>query len=396
MSDLPMLFLTMLLVYLFYRSTESPKPAYLYASALALVGAIWTKQTAIFVVVWFALYLVLRRQLVSYLANRHLWLSLLLVGVALIPIALMTAWLGDFNLAQSIGTGGWAGHLERLEGENLILYPWLLATVQTTAPFLALSMGGLALALRKRDGKLLYFGLLIVATYAFFTYVLAKEARYALAWIPALAVFAALPVWYLKRSPGWRRVYMLLLAGIAVYQVVQIYQIEPTYARGYDDAARYVVDHHASNMVFFDGNNNGNFTYFIRALDHDRSIFVLRGDKLLSSSALEKRQRLEVHAHSRQDIADILDKYGVADVIVEGIEISDVEIHHELRRFLDSGPFRLVKTIPIDSNILGLQGNTLKVYRYLTAKPVTADRLELRVPLVGVTINVPLRRATDR
>jgi hypothetical protein len=189
---------------------------------------------------------------------------------------------------------------------------------------------------------------------------------------------------------------MLLLAGIAVYQVVQIYRIEPTYARGYDDAARYVVDHHASNMVFFDGGNNGNFTYFIRALDRDRSIFVLRGDKLLSSSALQKDVRLEVYARSRQDIADILDKYGVADVIVEGTETSHVEIHHELRRFLDSGPFRLVKTIPIDSNILGLQGNTLKVYRYLAAKPVTADRLELRVPLVGATINVPLRRATDR
>jgi hypothetical protein len=149
-------------------------------------------------------------------------------------------------------------------------------------------------------------------------------------------------------------------------------------------------------MIFFDGGNNGNFTYFIRALDRDRSIFVLRGDKLLSSSALGKRNWLEVHAHSRQDIADILDKYGVADVIVEGIEISDVEIHHELRRFLDSGPFRLVKTIPIDSNIPGLQGNSLKVYRYLAAKPVTADRLELRVPLVGVTINVPFPRATGR
>jgi hypothetical protein len=148
-------------------------------------------------------------------------------------------------------------------------------------------------------------------------------------------------------------------------------------------------------MVFFDGGNNGNFTYSIRALDRDRSIFVLRGDKLLTSSALGKDQRLEVHAHSRQDIADILDKYGVTDIVVEGTEVSEVEIHHEFRRFLDSGPFLLVKTIPIDTNLAGLRGNTLKIYRYLDAKPATADRLELRLPLVGVTISVPLRRATD-
>jgi hypothetical protein len=395
MSDLPMLFLTMLLGYLFYRSTESSKPAYLYGSALVLVCAIWTKQTAIFLFIWLALYLVLRGRLVRYLANWHLWVALALVLVALSPIALMTAWLGDFNLAQSIGTGGVHGHLERLRWRNLIWYPWYLAAVQTTAPFLVLSAGGLALALRKRDGKLLYFALLIASTFAFFTYVLAKEPRYTMAWIPAFAVFAALPVWYLKPSPDWRRVYMLLLAGVVAYQVVQIYRIEPWYARGYDQAAQYVVDHHESNMVFFDGGNNGNFTYFIRALDRNRSIFVLRGDKLLTSSALGKDQRLEVHAHSRQDIADILDKYGVTDIVVEGTEVSEVEIHHEFRRFLDSGPFLLVKTIPIDSNIAGLRGNTLKIYRYLDAKPATADRLELRLPLVGVTISVPLGRATN-
>jgi Dolichyl-phosphate-mannose-protein mannosyltransferase len=394
MSDLPLLFLTMLLGYLFFRSTESPKPVYLYASALVLVSAIWTKQTAIFVILWFSLYLVLRRKLFSYLASWHLWLSLLLVGIALIPIALMTAWLGDFNLAQSIGSNSRADLLERLDWDNLVLYPWFLWKDQVTGPFLAVSAIGLGLALRKRDARPLYFGVLIATTYAFFTYVLAKEARYTMAWIPAFAVFAALPLWYLKQVPAWRRAYMLVLAGIVAYQVVEIYRIEPSYATGSIEAARYVVDHHAANMVFFDGSNNGNFTYYIRALDRDRSISVLRGDKLLSSSALEKRMRLEVHAHSRQDIADILDKYGVADVVVEGTETSNVEIHHELRRFLDSGPFQLVKTIPIDSNIPGLQGNTLKVYRYLAAKPQTADRLELRVPLVGATINVPLRRAT--
>ena len=69
MSDLPLLFLLMLLGYLFHRSTESPRPVYRYASALVFVLAVWTKQTAIFLPVWLFLYLVLRRQLVRYLAT---------------------------------------------------------------------------------------------------------------------------------------------------------------------------------------------------------------------------------------------------------------------------------------------------------------------------------------
>ncbi len=394
MSDLPLLFLLMLLAYLFHRSTESPRPVYRYASALVFVLAVWTKQTAIFALVWFVLYLGLRRQLTSYLANRHFWISAVPALVALMPIALMTIWLGDFNLEQSIGPGATGGHLERLWWSNLTRYAWFLAYVQVTWPLLALSAVGAVLAIVRRDGRLLYFGLLAVSTYAFFTYVVATDPRYTLPIVPALGVFAALPLWYLRQAPVARRLFMVLLAGIATYQIVQLYAIEPTYARGYEEAARYVVAHRASNMVFFDGANNGNFTYFIRALDADRSIYVLRGDKLLSSSALEKAVRLQVHARSRGDIAALFDTYGVTDIVVEARESSSVDIHHELRRFLDSGPFRLLTTIPVDSNIPRLRDNALKVYRYLESKPPTAASVRLRVPLVGVTVDAPLGPAT--
>ncbi len=392
MSDLPVLFLTMLLGYLFYRSTESPRPVYRYASALVFVLAVWTKQIAIFLAIWLFLYLVARGQLVRYLADRHVWASVLLALVALTPIALMTIWFGDFNLEQSIGAA--ASPLARLGWKNIAKYGWFLANVQSTGPFLALSAIGAILALVRRDGRVVYFLLLIASTYAFFTYVVAKDPRYTLPIIPGLAVFAALPLSYLRAAPRARGLFTAVLAGLAAYQIVCLYRIDPTYATGYDEAARYVVKHRASNMVLFDGGNNGNFTYFVRAFDPDRSIFVLRGDKLLSSSALEKSMRLKIHATSRRDIANLLDKYGVTDIVVESREASTVDIHHELRRFLDTGPFRLLETIPIDSNIPWLRDNTLKVYRYLEAKPPTAESLRLRMPLIGVTVDAPLQPAT--
>jgi Dolichyl-phosphate-mannose-protein mannosyltransferase len=392
MSDLPMLFMVMLLAYLFYRSTESPAPVYLYATGIALALAVWTKQTAIFLVIWFALYLVLRRQLLGYLRNVHVWVAALLSLIVVTPIALMTLWLGDFNLAQSVGNGDQASLFVRLRWDNLIHYPWLLLTARVpavTAPVLALSAAGFVLALRKRDWRLIYFVLLIATTYAFFTYLIAKGPRYAMSWIPAFALFAALPLAYLKAFPIWRRAYMLLLAAIAIFQVTQVYAIAPYYTTGYDRAAQYIVDHRASSMVFFDGDYNGNFIYFVRAFDPDRSIFVLRADKLFMSSGDE----LKVQAHMRRGIAEILDKYGVTDIVVLSREESSIVIHHELRRFLDSGPFRLVHTIPVESNFPDANaGNTLKIYRYLEAKPRTADRLELRLPLVGATINAPLPR----
>jgi hypothetical protein len=143
-------------------------------------------------------------------------------------------------------------------------------------------------------------------------------------------------------------------------------------------------------MVFFDGVHSGSFIYFVRVLDPGRSVFVLRGDKLLSSSVLGKRLGLRVHARSRGDIQDLLDRYGVVHVVVERDERSSVAIHHELRDFLRTGPFERVHEIPADSSWVGQGGQTLQIYRYLTPRPLTATQLELRVPIVGRTLTVPL------
>ena len=90
-------------------------------------------------------------------------------AIALAPVVVITLRLGEFNLAQSVGTTDWDHVFERLGWHNLSLYPRYLVRFQLTAPVLALSVGGLLWALRKRDPRLLYFGLLILATYGFFT-----------------------------------------------------------------------------------------------------------------------------------------------------------------------------------------------------------------------------------
>jgi hypothetical protein len=111
---------------------------------------------------------------------------------------------------------------------------------------------------------------------------------------------------------------------------------------------------------------------------------------------MSKLNRLSVHAHSREDIQEIFDRYGVVYIVVESDEQSPVPIHHELRDFLATARFELIEQIAIDSNWPLLAGQTLKLYRYLEPKPPTADRLELRVPLVGPTISVPLGGGTGR
>lgn len=391
MSDIPQLSMVLATGYVFYRYTETDRPAYLYLTALLFGIAVWTKQTAVFMALWFALYTLFRGKALVYLRRKECWLAIGFVVLMVAPLAVITVWLGKVNLAQSIGAV--ESHMPtRLSWQNLSLYPRMLAADQLTFPILVLSALGLALASWKRDARMLYFVPLIAATYLVFTFLLAKEARYTLSWIPVFCLAATLPLHYLRSKKRFRVAFEVLLGVSTLYQVSAVYAKTPHYATGYEEAASYVLQHSSSPTVFFDGFNNGYFTYFMRQHDSRREMYVLRGDKLLSSSALLPKGLLNVHAQTSEDIRAIFDKYGIVFVVVERESRYTVPIHQTLRDYLKSGPFQLVKTIPVESNRSVLKGQELLVYQYSSPHAMTATSLELDLPIVGKTITVPMRK----
>jgi len=395
MGEVPVLSMAMLTAYLFHRFIQTERSRYLYATAIAFSLAVWTKQTAVFLAVWFVVYVIIKGRLFRYIRRKDVWITILLILVMIGPLAAVTLWIGESNIAQSVGYGEEASPTWRLRWDNWEVYLRTLARDHLTPPVLILSLLGLGWALAKRDSRGLYFGLLILTTYLFFSYLTAKDTRYPIFWIPAFSLFAALPLFYLRQSRPLRIAALIALSAITVYQVNRVYAMVPAHATGYDTAARHVLSDKNAPVVFFDGVNNGYFTYFMRALDPDRSRLVLRGNKLLSSSAIYFKLHLQVHAHSREDIQKIFDQYGVVYVVVESRDQTDIPIHRTLREFLESGPFGLEREIPVSSNLPHLAGQTLRVYRYLEPKRMTATTLELRLPIVGRTLRVPMPPPTQ-
>jgi hypothetical protein len=279
-----------------------------------------------------------------------------------------------------------------LDWENLKMLITYLTGNHLTVPVLILSLTGMGWAVWKRDPRVLYFGCLILSTYIFFSLLRGKDARYAIFWIPAFSLCAALPLCYLQQSKALRIVSTIALGITCLYQVTLVYARVPSYAVGYDEAAQYVLRESKGPTIFFDGYNNGYFIYFIRAFDPQKSRIVLRGDKLLSSSSIVPKHWLKIHVHSAQEIENILNQYGTTHIVVESADRSGIAIHQAFRAFLDVGPFRLVKEIPIESNRAPLEGQMLKIYEYLSPQPMSADWLELRLPIVGKTLGIPLDR----
>lgn len=394
MTEIPVLSMALLTALFFYQYCENEKPINLYICAVLFSMTIWTKQPAFFISIWFFLYALLTGKVQRLWRRREVWISIIIVVLMVAPLAIITVWLGKLNIEQSMGGEGKV--IARLSWANTTLHFSTLYNVHLTKPILVLSIVGLLWSLGRRDKKSLYFWLLIVSTYLFFTYLSGKNSRYPIFWIPGFTFFAALPLYYLSaiEKPRWvswgTAVIMLTVLG---FQLNAVYAKAPQYATGYDQAARFVLTHSQSPTVFFDGYNNGYFTYFMRALDPQKSMYVLRGDKLLSSSAIAANMWLEVHAHSDQDIRAIFDEYGVQYVVVESRDWSNgIEIHQALRQFLKGdSSFRLAYEVEVDSNRSMLGNQKLLVYEYLDSKTASASSIRLRLPVVGQDIVVPLR-----
>jgi hypothetical protein len=285
------------------------------------------------------------------------------------------------------GTSAWAQRWHRLPEHfsNVLNY-------HTTLPFLGLTALGMLLSVVKRDSKTVFFWLFIIATFLFFSYVIHKNERYTIFWLPAFSVFAAYPLFLLREKNYAQYAAGFVLSLVFAYQVYAVYKEAPNYATGYPAAAQFVLDNSNSPTVFIDAYNNGYFTYYMRAQDDARSMYVLRADKLLASSSISARNKLELHAQNREDILEILGKYGIELIVVESRDVSGIPIYKEFRELLKEGPFSLVKRIPVESTRPVLYHQELLIYRYLERKPISGDTLTLHLPVVGQTINVPIRK----
>lgn len=393
MGEIPLLAMTMMTLYFFYRYSETQAAKYLYLTTIFFCLTAWTKQTAVYLALFFFFYLAYRRQLLSFLRAKQSWIAIAIAALLLIPLAAITLWLGDLNVQQSVGSTQASGTPSRLSVANWLAHWHSLTEYHFSWPVLVLSAGGMLLAIYKRDDRAVFFALLILITYVFFSLLAGKNPRYPFFWMPAFTVFAALALVYLTQ-PAARVLWTVALLAVVSLNVYESWRKQPQYATGYDTAARFVLEHSKSPTVFFDGYNNGYFTYFMRAADPEQSMYVLRADKLLTSSAINNSIWLEVHARDEADIERMLKEYGVELVVLESRDVSGIPIHQRFRKLVTGDGFELLARIPVQSNREPLQAQTLDIYRYRRAQAMTASHLTLKLPVVGQTIQVPMRTKT--
>lgn len=396
MAEIPVLAMILVTAFVFHCYVETRRPALGYAAAVSFALAIWTKQTAVFAVIWLLPYMMVRWGPRQTLASGTNWKAAVLFLVMASPIAAMAFTFGDLNVAQSIGENPFEGHVAQAGWENFLVYLDRLVEQQVTIPIIALSCLGATMAFQRQVANFMFLVLWIVATYVFFTSLNTAVARYTIFWIPAFCALAVAPLFYASR-PVIRVGLAIALTGIVAANVYACYQLTPRSIRGFDQTARFVVANNLGPIVFVDAYNNGYFTFFLRKYDSKRRFYVLRGDKLLSSSAVLSDTWLDIKAETEDEVLNILNRHSIRYIVSESRDYTGgLKPHEALRRLLQTNAFRQLSSIPIESSLVRYRGQTLDVWEYLNASTAESDDLILDLPIIGRRIIIPSDRKSPR
>jgi hypothetical protein len=393
MLEVPALAWGLMAAYHCHRYLEEERRLDLALCCLATALCALTRFDGVFLapffLVWLAgagrLRLLLRREVLLGIAG-----AVLLVA----PFYALTAIeMGGAHLkAVREGTGETSTRF--LAGENFVFYPlcipkqigWFLA-VPALIGFLA------ALSSARRPASWPYLALM-AATYVTFTPMAELEARHALYWVPALAVFAADGCQLITEClPARRPVVLAPLCGVILVGTGwQAWQREGLYVRGYEEAARYVIaENRATPVCLFDGFLNGDFIYQVHRHDPARRLWVLRGDKLFYGMLSDPHGGYAEWAENEKEVLRLIDTYDPEFIVVEEPQIFfDLHGARLLRQVLRDHPdrFTLKETFRIASNHGTFRGKQLLVYRNGQRNPKRADLREIKMLGLGGSLRV--------
>lgn len=369
MLEIPSLAFVLAAVYHFVRYLDLGKPLDVYIAAVASAMFALTRYDGFFLLLFFALAVVARRRF-DLFRRREVWLAALLALAIVVPVYVpLLAAFGRAHFRVSVE----GGVVSRTFWEHLVFYPWSL--LRRIGPFTAFFAAlGLLVALRRSPDRVRWpYFVLAAATYLAFTPLAEMEERHAIYWYPAFALFAVEGIdWLASRlkAPAARPALAALAAAGAFWIVISGRHLQ---LRGYEEAARYVVENtRGSRFTFMDGFLNGNFIYQVRRHDPGRRLWVLRGDKMLYGVLNDPGSGYAEYAAGEKEILDVLYRYDPELIVVEEPQVAfRIPVADKLRQVLAAHPerFELVKSFPVDGNVPVFQGVRLDVYRSKVRNP---------------------------
>lgn len=388
MTETPAVCLVTAAAWYTYRFAETQERRAIFTATLLAAAAAWAKQIAVVALPAMIVYAWWRVG-VRRLLRRDVLVAVGLATVIVAPLVPLTMYLSPFNVELASGLATTAV-TEGLVDDGIVALA-MAGRAHFTLPVVVVAAAGLALLIARR-----HVAGLLVTTWLFtsglFVALLGPSVdpqRYGVYWIPAvgLAVGAL-------ASPLAGRARPVACAAVAAALLTQLSaaaQVRLPGAAGYEEAAAFVVANPRGSTVLFAGDaDTGYFTFFTRKHNPTRELIVLRADKVLTTSFMGV-VAAEDRVTSREEIREVLRRYGVGYVVVEDRKsVSDVQ-NWLLEEVRTAGYAERLRVPTQSTDVRFRAGTAIAVYEVLGAGAAAPDaRLDIRLPLVSQQIDIPL------
>ncbi len=397
MLEIPSMAFAVWAMLLLRRYVDSDRLWHLSLGLLLMLCAVYTKFSAIF--------LVLAADLMRLSADprgmltrpRH-WFAALGFALALVPGILLTLRFGSANL-QSLSSipdapvakwtiEGWTWYARALP--ELLGWPLLLVAA---AGLLVMLLPGWGQAGRERRAdRALVFGWLGIG-YLFFSYIDLKEARHATLILPPLLLAAGIAVNRVLPVPRRGSIAAGLLLAATVGWTAAFAPVP--YFAGYREAAAWIGQHAPPGaVVVFSGKRDGSFVFNMRANAAQRpDIFTVRADKLLLRIAVRRTIGVTQNQMAEAEIGALLDRIGASYVVAQPDFWTDLEAMRRFQAVLHSDQFVEVARFPVRTTTPE-DDRELVIFRNRHEVAPAGSRLSVDLPIIGRSLegNVPAGR----
>ncbi len=363
----------------------------LLLAALFMLAALYTKISMGFVAPVLAVFLLQARGF-SFLAERRVWVVLVLTVIGLLPLVTMTLLFGQANVQSVVAIAdtpasrntlaGWVWYARQLPG----MVGWIP---------LALALSGFRESLadrtgRFRPGERMLFVLWVVVCYLALSFIELKEARHATILLVPVALWAAMGLaWFAQLIPAARAVLPVAAAlGLAAFSLLaQPVPREEGYREAVERAAAAAPK---DSVVLFSGKRDGSFVFNMRTVSGRPDLYTVRADKLLLTIAVRRELGVGERGLAEADIVERIRALGVSVVVAERDFWLDIPQMARFQAALDGPDFQEIGRVGIGTDG-GAGRGELRLYRVAgDLRPRPRD-LSVDLPIIGRSIEGEVR-----
>jgi hypothetical protein len=368
---------------MFLRYLDTLRARYLYRTVIFIVCALYTKQTAIFLVPAIGLMMLVDLGK-DVLRNKHLWIAFALAVLMLIPLAVMTVKFGQVNVSATVGETG--NELSRMDIAAWTYYARQLPS-QVGWPTLVLALSYFVARWFRPNWRLSsaerLFILWFACGYIFFSLVALKEPRHSLLILLPLPMLAVAALY--RKVPTVPA--MITSIGMAIGSFAYaMFADEVPFVDGYGEAASYIADHAPrDSLVLFSGYRDGSFIFNMITHGERRDLGVLRSDKLLLKVKVKRELGVEQRQVGMSEVATMLNRYGVSYVVSQPNFWDDLEVMRMFQELLHTPQFVKVGEVRVTGNVPHAD-KILEIYRNLEYTPRSKEHPRLDLLIIDQVI----------